>query len=464
MDNEAQVNDDMRILLISANRLRAPYPVYPLGVDHVAGALAPRHPVSVLDLCQVPEDELEQAVAQEVAQFGPDMVGISLRNVDNVEGLDAVSFTEHYRRVARAARQAADVPLVLGGAAYTLYPERLAAELGAEYGLAGEGERLPLLLDALERGEEPDGIPGLVVGAKLRSPIAPWQGDPGSRRLLPPERLAFYLERGGMLSLQTKRGCPHRCGYCTYPQIEGHGVRGFDPALAARTARELQEAGARYLWITDASFNCDAEHNLAVARAFRREKVTVPWGAFFAPTPSPTGYWGAMADAGLTHVEFGTESLSPTVLGGYRKPFGVREVQRAHQDALDAGLFVAHYFLLGGPGETRETVAETLSNAETLERAVHFFFCGVRIYAGTRMHQLALQEGQVAPADELLAPVFYRPPGVDLETMGQMVTEAGAGRFSWMLSGGGEQGVRMLERMYARGYTGPLWEKLIRAA
>jgi len=452
----------MRVLLISANRLRAPYPVYPLGLDHVAGALTPEHEARVLDLCQIEEEELAGAVASAVEAFNPGAVGISLRNVDNADGIEVQSFTGQYRAVAAAVRAATRAPLLLGGAAFTLFPGHYMAALGADFGLAGEGERLTELLTALERGEAPPALPGLYQGETCDTPREPWRGQMGQRSLLPPHELAFYLERGGMLSLQSKRGCPHRCSYCTYPSIEGHGLRAMEPGQVARTARELQDAGARYLWIIDASFNCDADQNLALARAFQRAGVSLPWGAFFAPTPMPDGYWAELAGAGLTHVEFGTESLSPTVMAGYRKPFAPEQALRAHQQAVEAGLYVAHFFLLGGPGETVATVRETLRAAEELRGSVRFFFVGVRLFPGTGMHRLALEEGQISPDQDLLEPVFYRPPGVSQEEMERLTEQAAARRFAWVLGSGGERQVDMLQRMYKRGYTGPCWEKLIR--
>ena len=102
-----------------------------------------------------------------------------------------------------------------------------------------------------------------------------------------------------------------------------------------------------------------------------------------------------MADAGLTHVEFGTDSLSNAVLASYRKPFRDQRVFQVHREAIDAGLYVAHYFLLGGVGENKRTLAETLDKADTLEKSALFFFCGMRIYPGTELYRIALKEGQI---------------------------------------------------------------------
>jgi len=265
-----------------------------------------------------------------------------------------------------------------------------------------------------------------------------------------------------MLSFQTKRGCPYRCSYCTYPGIEGHDLRLFEPEDVARTARSLEKAGARYLFATDSTFNCSIQHNLAVADALRVASLSIPWGAFFAPVRTPAEYYVRLASSGLTHVEFGTESLSDPVLHSYRKPFCVDDVFREHDKALSAGLNVAHYFMLGGPGETPATLAETLSNVHRLRKTVSFFFCGVRVYPGTTVHSRAIEDGQVHEEDDLLQPVYYHSPalaGVDVE---QAVRHSGDGRANWVVGAGREQTMKLLERMYARGHTGPLWEKLVR--
>jgi radical SAM superfamily enzyme YgiQ (UPF0313 family) len=277
----------------------------------------------------------------------------------------------------------------------------------------------------------------------------------------PDTHAGFYLRRGGMLNLQSKRGCPFRCVYCTYPYIEGRRIRPFDPAEVAKTALRLQKAGARYLFMADATFNTDIDHSLAVAEAMARAGVSIPWGAFFAPMRHPEGYFRRMAAAGLTHVEFGTESLSAPVLAAYKKPFTPPDVFAAHEAALEAGLHVAHYFLLGGPGETGETVAETLSGARELSQTVLFFFCGMRIYPHTPLAALAEAEGVISPGQDLLSPVFYRSHRIDPEAVFKRLADAARGRSNWIVGAGEDAAASILDRMHRRGKTGPLWEFLI---
>lgn len=133
----------------------------------------------------------------------------------------------------------------------------------------------------------------------------------------------------------------------------------------------------------------------------------------------------------------------------------------AHRASLDAGLHVAHYFLLGGPGETRQSVEETLLKAETLDRAVFFFFCGVRIYPGTELYRMAVSKGQLSPETDLLEPVFYHTNDISSAEIEEIIKERAAGRPNWVVGSGGDMTNRVVARMYAKGYIGPLWEKLI---
>jgi radical SAM superfamily enzyme YgiQ (UPF0313 family) len=265
-----------------------------------------------------------------------------------------------------------------------------------------------------------------------------------------------------MLNLQTQRGCPFRCVYCTYPHIEGRRPRFVPPEEVARTALRLQDSGAKYLFITDSAFNAVPEHARAVARAFREAELAIPWGAFFAPTAPPDGFYREMAEAGLTHVEFGTESLSDPVLKKYGKPFRSTDVPEAHRAAREAGLHVAHYFLLGGPGENRDTLEETLSRVDKLPKTVLFFFCGMRIYPHTPLYEIAAAEGQIDPGRSLLKPVFYQSPALSSEDIIRTVTERANGRPNWVIGSGGPEMETILSRMYARGFSGPLWEYLAR--
>lgn len=447
----------MRILLLSANRLAEPYPVYPIGLDYVRGALEPDHQVEVLDMAV---DAHREALGDRVRELDPQLVGIALRNIDNTEAIDTRAFLADYQALVAQVRSLTDAPVVLGGTAFTIAPAELLAALGADYGIVGEGERVAQLVAALEGQGDLDDLPGLARPQMPVTPPAPLDSPPRRALAEPGVQLEHYVQQSGMLNLQTQRGCPFRCVYCTYPVVEGRHMRRFDPEEVARQARGLQDRGARYLFVNDAVFNADEEHGLAVAHAFRQAELSIPWGAYFSPRTTERAYWQGLADAGLTHVEFGTDALDDSVLLAYRKPFARDRALASHEAALAADLAVAHFFVLGGPGETPETLRSTFDAARGLERTACFFFAGVRVFPGT---ELATQVPDIFDtAGGVLEPTFYEPPRWSLAALLEAATAAIEGQPGWILGSGGPRLAKALTRLYGLGYTGPLWERLIR--
>ncbi len=430
----------MNVLLISPNTLRIPYPVYPIGLDYVAGAISTRHNVRIFDLLAQNLEELSEVLGS----FQPEIVGISIRNIDNTDAGDVSYYLEEYRQLVRWLRQHTTAIVVGGGSGFTIMPREILTLLELDYGIIGEGERFALLVEALENRYSPMDIPGVVASRKSKSGDTKWHTPPVWQEKLfrrftgTSPHTAFYLKNGGMLNLQTKRGCTFRCIYCPYPHIEGGKHRYEPPEKVAAAALELQEAGAKYLFFTDSAFNSDIDHSLAVAKALDTAGLAIPWGAFFSPTSLPDEYFAIMAKAGCRHVEFGTESLSDAMLAAYRKPFRAREVFLAHQQASRAGLRIAHYFLLGGPGESSATLDESFEGVERLKQAVFFFFVGIRIYPQTALHRIALTEGQIDETTDLLQPVFYQPQTMPLEAIETVVHERASGRVNWITGSGGK--------------------------
>ena len=446
----------MKVLLISPNTHTTPYPVYPIGLDYVAGALQEKHEVQIADLNVTDMADLQQLIDD----FVPDIIGISLRNVDNTEIGNPLFFIDKQKELIAWIRSICTAVIVCGGAGFTILPREIFDRILPDYGIAGEGERFVQLLDSLENGLPVKDIPGIITDSFSGDP-QPWPGEQ-QRYLRAGSQSQFYVEHGGMLNLQTKRGCSFTCIYCPYPHIEGHKHRCVEPQKVAETALGLQEQGAKYFFITDSAFNSDISHSLQVAKAFREYGVTIPWGGFFAPVKLPDGYFTTMKDCGLSHIEFGTESLSEMMLKTYRKPFRTEDVFTAHRRAVEADIHVAHYFLLGGPGESEQTLKQTLDKVEELQRTVHFFFTGMRIFPHTKLFQMAMEEGKISQETNLLEPYYYHSDAITPAAIEKQVQRRAADRINWVVGSGGETAAGIVSRMHSRGFTGPLWEYLIR--
>ncbi|HEX9079665.1 MAG TPA: lipid biosynthesis B12-binding/radical SAM protein, partial [Desulfuromonadaceae bacterium] len=395
----------MRILLLSANRERSPYPVFPIGLSYLAGPLsAAGHELAVVDLCF--ESEPDRALAESLDAFSPALVVISLRNIDNVSWPNCRSYLAGVREVVAACRGRALV--VVGGSGFSLMPREILDLLGADYGVVGEGEELlPLLAARLERGEDAAGLPGLLVkgedGFLPPLPVA---------RIATPERSLFdvarYQREGGMANVQTKRGCPFACVYCTYPLLEGRTVRLRPIGEIMAELRSLRDdCGVSYVYFVDDIFNYPVEFAAELCGTMTRERLGLNWSAFINPAFMPPDLLDAMLAAGCDAVEYGTESGSPVMLRNLGKAFTVEDVRTASLLCRERGVDFAHYILFGGPGETRETVLESFSLMDELEPTAVIAMTGIRIFPGTPLHRQALNDGQLTPTDSLLEPVFY---------------------------------------------------------
>jgi len=446
----------LKILLISTNTLINPYPTYPIGLDYLCHVIPAHHPVTVIDM-----NTLETDISQKLMAEKPDLVGLSIRNIDTTDASQQKSFADVMVQLVATIRDTIKTTIVLGGSGFTILPAEWLELLDADYGMIGEGERFPLFLDCLEKNQDPCAVPGVVKRGTPPVYPAPWDHPLSRGAFSNHDYTSFYLQRGGMLNLQTKRGCPFDCIYCTYPHIEGKAFRFMEPDEVAETALMLEKAGAKYLYITDSTFNGSYDHSLAVAESFIKKGVSVPWGAFFTPTAPPPDYYKTLARAGLRHVEFGTEAFAEKMIASYQKPFDLAMVYKAHDKAAEAELHIAHYLMMGGPGECEETIVETMTNSRRFTRTVFFLAPGVRIYPHTPLFDTAREEGQITEDTDLLRPTFYWSPLIPRKEAMAIVDAAIMGQRNWFLGSKAEEMAKILARMYSKGRVGPLWEYMI---
>jgi radical SAM superfamily enzyme YgiQ (UPF0313 family) len=114
-----------------------------------------------------------------------------------------------------------------------------------------------------------------------------------------------------------------------------------------------------------------------------------------------------MSKAGCREVSLGFESGCENILRGMNKDFGVDKIREASRLLAEFGIRRMGFLLLGGPGETRESVEESLVFADSLNLDALKLTLGIRIYPHTNLARQAVDEGLVAPGDTLLLPRFY---------------------------------------------------------
>ncbi|EKD59440.1 MAG: hypothetical protein ACD_55C00007G0002, partial [uncultured bacterium] len=156
----------MRVLLISANTETMNMVPLPLGLNCVAVATGNAgHEVRLLDLMGGGDND--SLIRAAIDTFRPEVIGISVRNVDNQSMADTKFLLEPVRETVALCRSLSYAPTVVGGAAFSIFPAAMLDYLGADMGICGEGElAFTELVDALQRGGELSGIAGLCLPGK----------------------------------------------------------------------------------------------------------------------------------------------------------------------------------------------------------------------------------------------------------------------------------------------------------
>jgi radical SAM superfamily enzyme YgiQ (UPF0313 family) len=449
-----------RVLLINLNRYDQPYPVYPLGLAYLDAALRSAGYATRIWDTQTGDGTLEASVTD----FRPDFVGLSLRNIDNVQCHNPQSFVHELLDCCRRLRTQTTAPLILGGSGFSMFPRELLALTGVDYGIRGEGERpLGRLLAALQARTPPDAIAGLVYrdanGAIRSNPCRATGSGFAAAPVHEPAILQSYLARGALPGVQTQRGCPLRCCYCTYPLIEGRRSRYRSGEEVVAEMRRLLAQGVHYTFIVDSVFNTSSEHVVDVCEALARAELDMQWECFLRPGGLTRELLALMRRAGLRHVEFGSDSFSDPVLQRYGKGFPFAEIETASRYAHELELNYGHFLIFGGPGETPETVEETLSRAQTLPGAFYFATIGMRIYPETPLWRELAREAQgESPADYLVEPRFYLAPGFTVESLAARLREVQRTAHNWVVGDPPPAFVATMDKLRRRGVRGPMWE------
>ncbi len=404
----------MRVLMVSANREEINMRTVPLGMMGVAQAAKNAgHEVRLLDLMAAPEplSLLDRAITE----FSPELIGVSLRNIDDQNMRGGRFLLDEDKEVVARCRELSRAPVVLGGAGYSIFPESALDYTGADMGIQGEGEAaFVTLLARLASGQGLEGVPGLYLRGRGRQAERSFLADLDAAPL-PETDLIPPAPPGDeyWFPVQTRRGCPLECSYCSTSAIEGRGIRRRSPAAVVSWLLQLRDRGISRLHFVDQNFNLPPAYALELCRAMSRAGLAMKWRGILYPGKLDETLAAAMAEAGCMEVSVGFESGSALVLHEMNKRFSPDDVRQTCALLKEHGIRRLGFLLLGGPGETRDTVLESLAFADSLPLDFLKVTIGIRIYPHTRIAEVAREQKIISASDDLLRPAFYLDP--DLE-------------------------------------------------
>jgi radical SAM superfamily enzyme YgiQ (UPF0313 family) len=410
----------MKVLIISANTL----PASPSGPAYVAGAARQAgHQVQVYE--SLFAADFSELIAM-LKEFQPDVVGISIRLVhgdvqDPIAPLGTryLDLRPRIKDLVEIIRRNSIARMVLGGPGFNYYARDWLNYLDLEYGLCGEGEEsFPLFLKRLADGGDIYSVPGCVFrkGGRFQA-VPPCPVKDLNSTALPAYDLfdlQKYAEHKISPAIFTKRGCAFACTYCPYSKLEGKHYRLKSPErVLAEVNSILKHTPSKRILFCDNNFNVPRRHTEALCRALIAAQLDFRWGTGdLKPLGVTDDFCHLLEDSGCFYVNLAIESASETMLQSMQRGYKVQQVREALEALSRARIPFGASLMFGAPGETPETIAETLDvmNGYEIPQGV---WVTLGIYLWTDYQDIvamARKAGVLKPKQDLFSgPVYFSP-------------------------------------------------------
>ena len=454
---------DRPFLLINSNTVRPP--VSPVGLEYVGEALQSAEiSVEVIDLSW--EQDWHQALVTGLSRQEPLAVGITFRNTDDCSSISNRSFLPWLKDLVSAVKGQTSAPVILGGVGFSINPGPSMEFSEADYGIAGDGEEVAIILaQRLQQGQSIADLPNLVHRYKGRL-VCNRRKTADLAKLPVPKRRLFdnprYQAQGAMVGIETKRGCPERCIYCADPLAKGRSTRLRPPKAIVEEIRNLFQQGVSWYHLCDSEFNIPLSHAKEVCQAILDSGLgdQIKWYTYCSPLPFDSELARLMAKSGCAGINFGVDSLCDGQLKRLRRRHRLSHIENLVSTLRAEGLNFMFDLLLGGPGESEDTVRATADEAQRLDLPLIGVAVGVGIYPGTPLSKKIRAE----TAENALKPAVYISPALGDDPIGLVRQCLGSSPRFLLLAGPGEQGSYnyvddvWLSRAIENGARGAYWD------
>ncbi|MBU0638680.1 MAG: B12-binding domain-containing radical SAM protein [Planctomycetes bacterium] len=364
---------------------------FPLGLGYVSSYVR-QHGYRVRFFDPNVQRYTAEQIANAVAEDEPLLVGVSF--------MTPQFFTA--RKIVDAIKaRTPQIPVALGGAHPSVMPRRTLEEIpNADYVVSGEGELTTLeLLNALrDRQDDLSAVGGLAwrrKGSIIENASRPLLDDldslpPPDRRLIDQtlyhqQRFLSYSNRSA--AIHTSRGCPGRCVFCASGHKLASAVR---TRSIANVMEEIDDLRRRYdvdyLLIKDDTFTLKRTRVREFCAAIKQRHPGLRWHCMGRVNTVDEDILATMKDAGLNDIFYGIESGNDEILKNSCKFITTQQTRRAVEVTAKLGIRSYGAFILGLPGDTRETIEQTIAFACSLPLTMAGFSVLIP-YPGTKVYE-----------------------------------------------------------------------------
>ena len=451
----------MRILLIATNRhnrwmSRQEVRPLPIGLAYVAAYVDPeRHPLKILDL-MFADDYLAQTEAV-VREFQPELVGISIRNLDNGGYVNPQSALPITRDVIQRIRGCSNAAIACGGPAFSTLPQQCFDYLEPDIGLAGDAAETFAQLADLLQSKSVSGASG--ISGDLQQDLSQLSGviyrENGSIKAAPHRAasglsksprlddldLDQYRQAGFGVGVITKLGWYSSTVAAPPEENAGEGqgsqlrISHSVEQVTGEVKRLQHQHDLQQFFFIDQAFNRPPDFAKELCRSFIAEQLNIKWNTNLGADQTDQEMVSLMVQSGCQMVLIGGPGIpGPSAQEGEtERQRGLAatgaDIQGLCDLCHDQGLAYSISQGFGEPGETDATVSAKLgflSHTASGERAAHVTMrVGNRLLPGTDLTRLAVKEGFIPNEEELLMPVFFVAPEVQDHLVGILEKAAG---------------------------------------
>jgi anaerobic magnesium-protoporphyrin IX monomethyl ester cyclase len=436
LEETFQNGKEQRLLLIQAPLGRSESLIYPLGIATLASTITPPWLVRLVD----PNLSGLEATQKIVREFQPDVIGVSVRNIDSQLQRDLYYYYLYLKEHLIQLREwAPEAIILLGGSGFSLFPEAILQQNPVvDYGIFLEADSS--LMVFLENLDTPKKTPGLFL---RENGVIVYSGKAEFPAMVDLQLPRYDLldpkpyERNQGVGIQTKRGCPMNCAYCTYPHLNGRFFRCRPVQHVLAEIEQLKQYNVSELTFVDGIFNLPKDRAVDILETIQSRNMKITWNGWFTETGFDRKFALLCRDTGCREFSFSPDGYSSKSLAALGKSIRKEDIHRIFKTIKELdGTRVAFNFFWNPPEQSLFSFLTLILFAIKCKimlgkKAGGIIFGNPRIEPHTPLWQRAIEDGVISRETNLLPDtiqdlrdVFYsHPPTRYLDSFFRVYTE-----------------------------------------
>ncbi|MFZ3060705.1 MAG: radical SAM protein [Candidatus Methanoperedens sp.] len=378
-------------------------PILPLGLGYIAAVLEKNDiDVKVIDATALHLNQMQ--LVNEIISFQPDIVGVSIMTPTYSASIETV------RMIRKIAPK---IVIIVGGPHPSALPQRTLEENPEiDIIVCGEGEFTMLeLIQTISSGRSIESVKGiyyrkngLSISTSSRAPIDDLDSLPfPARHMFPIDKYKThppYGMKNPYMSMISSRGCPFKCAYCS-KSIFGNKLRMRSPKnVVDEIAYLIKEYGIKEIHFYDDDFTINMNRAEEICDEIIKREIKIIWSCTTRVDLVNQNLLKKMKSAGCWLISYGVESSRQELLDLIGKGITIEQVKSAIKWTKDARIKILGFFMIGLPGETIESINETIQFSKELDFDITNWSL-TTIFPGTPLEELvkkrALKKGKIIP-------------------------------------------------------------------